>query len=90
MEKTRFPTLKTAYADRMDKDLPWNEYPRPSMVRDSFFCLNGRWDYGSSEEGDYIGKLFICLYSLLSALQKKVYSARKYVGETYYFALRSR
>ena len=22
---------------------PWNVYPRPSLVRDSFFCLNGTW-----------------------------------------------
>ena len=24
--------------------LPWGEYPRPSLVRDSFFCLNGEWE----------------------------------------------
>ena len=23
--------------------VPWNEYPRPSLVRDSFLCLNGEW-----------------------------------------------
>lgn len=24
---------------------PWNVYPRPQMVRDSFLCLNGEWDF---------------------------------------------
>ncbi|MBO5248073.1 MAG: glycoside hydrolase family 2, partial [Clostridia bacterium] len=24
---------------------PWNIYPRPQMKRDSFFCLNGAWDF---------------------------------------------
>ena len=24
--------------------MPWDEYPRPSLVRDSFFCLNGEWE----------------------------------------------
>lgn len=24
---------------------PWNEYPRPMMKRDSFLCLNGKWEF---------------------------------------------
>ena len=24
---------------------PWNVYPRPALVRDSFLCLNGTWDF---------------------------------------------
>ena len=43
--------LTTVHAERMDKNIPWNEYPRPSMVRDSFFCLNGKWDFGVSSDG---------------------------------------
>lgn len=42
--------LTTAYADKMDKNTPWNEYPRPSMVRGSFFCLNGLWDFAIGGE----------------------------------------
>ena len=26
----------------------WNVYPRPSMVRGSFFCLNGDWDFSAN------------------------------------------
>ena len=25
-------------------ELSWNEYPRPQMKRDSFLCLNGKWN----------------------------------------------
>ena len=25
--------------------IPWNVYPRPQLKRDSFFCLNGEWDF---------------------------------------------
>lgn len=58
----------------MDKDTPWNEYPRPSMVRDSFLCLNGQWDFGHSEsktEGEYTDKILVPFspQSLLSGLE---------------------
>lgn len=26
-------------------NIPRNDYPRPQMVRDSFICLNGEWDF---------------------------------------------
>ena len=26
-------------------EIPWNIYPRPQLKRDSFFCLNGLWDF---------------------------------------------
>ena len=26
-------------------EVPWNTYPRPQMKRDSFFCLNGEWEF---------------------------------------------
>ena len=40
-------TLLTAEGEKFlaDKPLaPWNEYPRPHLRRDSFFCLNGEWN----------------------------------------------
>ncbi|MBO7196404.1 MAG: glycoside hydrolase family 2 [Clostridia bacterium] len=51
-DKVIYPTLKTKYIDDMDKTMPWNEYPRPSMVRDSFLCLNGKWDFAITKPGD--------------------------------------
>ena len=29
---------------------PWTVYPRPQMRRDSFFCLNGEWEFSVGEE----------------------------------------
>ena len=45
MNEKKFSTLTTEYADRMDNNIPWNEYPRPFMVRGTFLCLNGYWDF---------------------------------------------
>lgn len=33
------------YHDQIDKNCPMNDYPRPQMVRDSYLCLNGTWNY---------------------------------------------
>ena len=42
--KNTFYELKTPYEDDLE-DIPWNIYPRPQLKRDSFFCLNGEWDF---------------------------------------------
>ncbi len=36
--------LTTPYEEKIC-EIPWNEYPRPQFKRDSFICLNGRWDF---------------------------------------------
>ena len=28
--------------------IPWNVYPRPQLKRDSFFCLNGEWEFAET------------------------------------------
>lgn len=48
--KKKIIHLTTADEEKMNKELPWNEYPRPSLVRDSFFCLNGLWDFEVNKE----------------------------------------
>lgn len=47
----------------------WNVYPRPQLKRDSFFCLNGQWDFTAS---DYSGKIIVpfCPESSLSGIGK--------------------
>ena len=50
MKKEIYPTLTTPYLQEMDTECPWNEYPRPSLVRDSFFSLNGKWDFALTKE----------------------------------------
>ena len=31
-------------------DIPHSEYPRPQFVRDSFLCLNGKWDFAVAKK----------------------------------------
>lgn len=77
MKEKIYSTLKTKYIDEMDKVTPWNEYPRPSMVRDSFFCLNGKWDYAVAEDGaepEYKEKILVPFppESMLSGIQREI------------------
>ena len=39
-----YANLTTPHYDEVDKNAPWQDYPRPSMVRDSYLSLNGEWD----------------------------------------------
>lgn len=43
--------LYTPWGEAVDKTCPLPEYPRPQLVRDSYLCLNGLWDY-AVEDGD--------------------------------------
>ena len=75
MKKQKFTTLVTPYASEMNKNIPWNEYPRPSMVRGSFLCLNGEWDFAISTSdavSDYSEKILVPFppESLLSGIER--------------------
>ncbi len=54
----------------------WNIYPRPQFVRDSFFCLNGEWDFavcdGETIEPESIEKIIVpfCPESLISGVNR--------------------
>ncbi len=41
--KQEFAELTTPFESQLN-DLPYAEYPRPQMKRESYFCLNGLWD----------------------------------------------
>ena len=41
--------LLTELASEKEQN-PWNVYPRPHMRRESFFCLNGKWELSVGEE----------------------------------------
>ncbi len=49
--KKEFKTLFTENGENFNIDA-WNEYPRPQMKRDSFFCLNGEWDFAINKTGE--------------------------------------
>lgn len=43
----KFLRLTSPY--QVEKDAPLGEYPRPHFIRDSFYNLNGYWDYAISK-----------------------------------------
>ena len=53
-ETARVQALDTPWSDQ--PEIPWNEYPRPQLRRDSFFCLNGPWRFAvnGEEKGDIL------------------------------------
>ncbi len=51
-------------------EIPWNVYPRPMMKRDSFFCLNGKWDFFVSGEEKKEILVPFCPESALSGIER--------------------
>ena len=41
-------------------NIPLSEYPRPQLIRDSYQCLNGLWDYEIIGDGvNKSGKILV-------------------------------
>ena len=78
MKDTVYQTLKTPYIKNMNPDLPWDVYPRPAFVRNSYFSLNGKWDFKISDTSDipleYSEKILVPFppESLLSGIERRV------------------
>ena len=53
-ETARIAALDTPWTAQ--SGIPWEEYPRPQLKRDSFFCLNGPWRFAinGNEVGDIL------------------------------------
>lgn len=51
MEKHEFAELWTdaGLALRDSGEGPWQEYPRPSLRRESYLCLNGEWEFAATD-----------------------------------------
>lgn len=45
---SKLQTMYTAAGETLD-GVPWDVYPRPQLRRQSFFCLNGTWEFAVSE-----------------------------------------
>ena len=47
-------TLFTPEGEQMIHDqgssIPWSDYPRPQLMRQSYLCLNGEWEFGISTD----------------------------------------
>ena len=74
--KPRKQVLNTPFEKNLDKEKPYQEYPRPQLKRDSYLNLNGLWEYKISKNDDipneYDGRILVPfpLESKLSGVQK--------------------
>ena len=71
--------IKTQWAETIDVNNVWQEYPRPIMERDKWQNLNGLWNYSvtdknSSGHGEFQGEILVpfAIQSSLSGVQKSV------------------
>lgn len=69
-----FVKLYTAQGENLS-GIPHNVYPRPQLKRDSFFCLNGEWDFAvtkGEEPTEYNRKILVPFppQSLLSKINE--------------------
>ena len=48
-------TMLTKWGAALDRSCPLPEYPRPQLRRESFYNLNGVWDYAVTPSGDEPG-----------------------------------
>ncbi len=67
-EPPRTTNLSTLWMEQ--PAVPWNEYPRPQLRRESFLCLNGKWQLACS--GNDWGEILVPypVESQLSGVQK--------------------
>lgn len=54
--KKPFNQLKTPFENDL-KEIPFADYPRPQLRRDSFLCLNGEWDFEIKNK--FVGKILV-------------------------------
>ena len=76
-KKKEILTLYTKNGENFDIK-NWNVYPRPRVKRDSFFCLNGEWDFALNKTGEipenFNEKIIVpfCPQSALSGINRLV------------------
>ncbi len=62
MKKCRFAILDTPFVNELkNSSMPLSDYPRPQLVRDSYLCLNGEWDFKiiNKKAEKYNGKITV-------------------------------
>ena len=70
--------LLTHWADDVDPEKPWPEYPRPIMVRDEWLNLNGLWEYAITAKDEkpyqWDGEILVPypVESALSGVNKRI------------------
>ena len=71
MKKIANNILYTIDGERLPA-MPWDIYPRPRLVRDSFLCLNGEWDLTATDGENYKIIVPFAPESVLSGVGKRM------------------
>lgn len=69
MKKEIYKTLKTPYSESIGST-PHDYYPRPQFKRDSFFSLNGDWQFGFGDKADRTIRVPFPPESVLSGIEE--------------------
>ncbi len=70
--------LLTPFGEKINRDKPLDDYPRPQLARKSWQNLNGRWRYAirkkGEERGEYDGEIIVPFSpeTILSGVEKTV------------------
>lgn len=55
--------MQTPWTEKVDRNAPFPEYPRPQMVRDNWLNLNGPWEYAinrsNKQPKEYDGEIIV-------------------------------
>ena len=71
MKQTTNNILYTADGEKLC-GMPWDIYPRPRLVRDSFLCLNGEWELTATDGEKYKITVPFPPESVLSGVGKRM------------------
>lgn len=82
---TVFAGMTTPWTNKVDRNAPWPEYPRPQLQRDTWINLNGPWDYAvrpreaQASPAAYEGKILVPfpIESDLSGVTRRVGSGER-------------
>lgn len=73
-------SMRSVFTDKVDKDCPLSEYPRPQLVRENWLNLNGEFDYAVLPKTEkwaerFDGKILVpfAIESMLSGVEKPLY-----------------
>jgi len=77
-ERATGGAFASPWAEKVDAGLPLSEYPRPSLARREWLCLNGRWDFAirllDRQPDAYYGEILVPFpaESVLSGVRRKI------------------
>lgn len=77
-------SMKTKWAEKVNKDKPWDKYPRPQMKRNNWVNLNGSWDYAIRPKNDLKPTSFDGKILVPFPVESSLSQVKKLVGEDNY------